>query len=226
MDKKSIILFLCFFSLFSCIDKSKNTSLCLELVDKEVNTLIVDNKLEIVTANYKIKNNSDTIYLIKKSVSFEADSKRSIISNKLYFRVFDSNNKELNYKIKPLLINDSLHKFLLDKENFENKILKKWNNQKFKDIENDIIIIHPNETLYFQEIINLNEPSAFFPIRNYYTELGKNKKYYLKMEIKSDSSDLYQSLPKYIQETIKENNVKVYNGIIESKNKVPIKVLE
>ena len=59
-----------------------------------------------------------------------------------------------------------------------------------------------------------------------YAHLKKNIKYSSKFFIPSDSSNYKSELPNDILKTIEANNVKVYNGIIESKNKVPIKVLE
>lgn len=58
-----------------------------------------------------------------------------------------------------------------------------------------------------------------------YGNLSKGINYYGTLSIASDTSNYRKNLPRDILQTINENNAKVYHGIIESKNKVPIKVL-
>ena len=86
--------------------------------------------------------------------------------------------------------------------------------------------IHPNETLYFDYYINLTDTISNENFRVGYANLKKGVNYYAKLSIASDSSNYKNDLPRDILQTIKGNNAKVYHGIIESKNKVPVKVLE
>lgn len=72
----------------------------------------------------------------------------------------------------------------------------------------------------------MSKVSLFDKERNQYVCLEKNKKYYAKIELCSDGKYYKSSLPWNFLKTIEANNVKVYHGIIESENSVPIKVLE
>ena len=222
MEQKQIILFLVLFILLGC--NKKDGDLSLEITDKEVKTLVNNKTGQWMVVNYFLENSSNKIYLIRKTVNYESGNKRSLISNGLNFKILDGKN-EIPYKIKRIQLNESYKEYLLNKDNLESIILKKWTNSKYKNIDNDIIIIHPHEKLFFQEIINLNEPSIFFEKRDYYVELEKNKKYSLKMKIISDTSELMPNLPAHVLQTIKNNNLKIYNGTIQSKNEAPIEII-
>lgn len=59
-----------------------------------------------------------------------------------------------------------------------------------------------------------------------YAHLKESIKYYSTFFIPSDSTDFKKELPTNILQTIETNNVKVYNGVIESKNIIPVKVID
>ena len=59
--------------------------------------------------------------------------------------------------------------------------------------------------------------------RNYCFKLDKKKQYYAELMMQSDSTNIVSRVDK---QTIKSNGYKVFHGIIKSKNKVPIKIIE
>lgn len=88
--------------------------------------------------------------------------------------------------------------------------------------KNQNFIIHPNESVYFEYFIVL-------PYGNYlegnanWIEIDSNKKYFAEIFMNSDSTNYKKTISRVDLQTIKENGYEVYNGVIKSKNKIPIK---
>jgi len=80
--------------------------------------------------------------------------------------------------------------------------------------------------LYFEYYLNISDTILDENFRGGFADLKKGVNYYAKLSIASDSTNYKNDLPRAILKSIEANHVKVYHGIIESKNKVPIKVLE
>ena len=84
-------------------------------------------------------------------------------------------------------------------------------------------IIHPNETLYFEWFVNLPYGNE---MQKAHLNLDNDRNYYAKIFMFSDSTNYKKELSRTTLQTIKTNNIKVYHGIIESKNSVPVKIIE
>ncbi len=181
---------------------------------------------------YSLKNNSNKIYFINNLTEQDILSKTAIFKNGINLHIFDNKNIEVKYEIKRYrhqdletekCVNCMVEDFIINESRFGNKTKLKY----FGLYErNNIFFIHPNETVFFQCTINLNKPMDFDAVREGYVSLDFGKVYHTKLSIASDSSNYKNVLPNDILQTIKANNAKVYHGIIESKNKVPVKVLE
>ena len=60
----------------------------------------------------------------------------------------------------------------------------------------------------------------------YSLQFEKNKKYNMEIIMSSDSTDYKKYISRTVLKTIKENKIKVYHGIIKSKNKIPVKFID
>ncbi|HEU4496924.1 MAG TPA: hypothetical protein VFR70_07725 [Flavobacterium sp.] len=220
------------FFFTACNKENVTGDLELSLLTKSVSCYSsISDKDSINIIKYSLKNNSNKIYFINNLTEQEDLSKKAVYNNGINLRVFNDKNIETKYEIKryrhpSLEIGDCVN-FII--ENFEanQKRLGNKNSSKFFGLyeRNNIFFIHPNETIFFEYTLNLNKPTVIDGVRQGFVNLDSNKKYYSILSIASDSSNYKNVLPTDILQTIKANNVKVYHGIIESKNKVPIKVL-
>jgi hypothetical protein len=89
-------------------------------------------------------------------------------------------------------------------------------------IINKNFVIYPNQTIYFEWFIflpygNIVESST------YTVEFNPQKKYFAEIIMNSDSTNYKKTISRVDLQTIKENGYEVYNGVIKSKNKIPIK---
>lgn len=82
-------------------------------------------------------------------------------------------------------------------------------------------VIHPNETLYFEELLVL--PFGTLKDVNYSTILDSKKQYMSEMIIYSDTLNSKHLIPRADLQTIKHNNYEVFQGVIRSRNKIPVK---
>jgi hypothetical protein len=232
MEKGLIILFV--YLLFSGCNKSDgDNDLELRFLNKEIVSYSKDTDKDSVNiVRYCLKNNSKEIYLINNLTKQELLSKKSVYCNGVNLHVYDDHNLEVKYVIKRYMFNDLDMKKCIGNmfEDYEANTTFLGNNVNLNYFgmfeRNNIVFIHPNETIYFDYILNLNRPIKVDRIRLGYVDLSPDKKYYSKLTIASDSSNYRDVLPKDILQTIKTNKVKVYHGVLESKNTVPIKVLK
>jgi hypothetical protein len=216
------ILFLFF---ISC---KKKEGLELEIITKQLNSLNVspdkyldysikyDTVLKGATTilSYKLTNYTDKTYYFNLD-SYKRDFKRLHIKvDRAYMDVTDDLNKQVlitgsiptsaasGYP-KAYLINNYLNYSPIKPNNLNN------------------FIIHPHETLYFEWFVILPfgtivEGHAF------YVDLDAKKKYFANIFLDSDGVYYKKTLSRTDLKTIQENGYEVYNGIIKSKNKIPI----
>lgn len=233
---KNLITYFFVLSLLSCskLSETKN-DLELEILNDTLVAFPYDLQKDTINVlNYSIENKSDQIYYFKQGSGDDFLSKK-IFKNGIYIRIYDTNNKEVDYSDKMFFEHqnksdcDSICNFVqsirLVKEAERLKESIKGGYYHTRD-KRHYFFIHPKEKLFFKQYINLTDSLRYEDTRMYYAHLKKSIKYSSKFFIPSDSSNYKSELPKDILKTIEINNVKVYHGIIESKNKVPIKVLE
>lgn len=184
---------------------------------------------------YKFENNSDTTYLLI------SDYPWMFYNNELdgmpYYRfiITDENGKKAKLGNSFSENSKEYNKYL----NYKNELNKDfYHNLGYDDkpslwyIKNQIfskrmIIIHPNETLYFEDYVffpqayNENINNSDSVIFNYDLD------YTLKLIFHYSSfEDISDYLTDSQMKTIEENNYKVYNGSLESENQIPIKFVK
>ena len=233
---KNAVTYLFVLTLLSCskLSQTKN-DLELEILNDTLVAFPYDMEKDTINVlNYSIENKSDQIYYFKQG-SGDSFLSKKIYKNGLYARIYDINNKEVDYSDKMFFEHqnksdcDSICNFIQsirvikDIERLKESINGGYYHTKDK---RHYFFIHPKEKLFFKQYINLTDSLRYEDTRMYYAHLKKNVKYFSKFFIPSDSTDFKKELPTDILKTIEANKVKVYNGVIESKNKVPIKILE
>jgi ATP-dependent Lon protease len=193
------------------------------------------NKDEVNVLNYSIQNNSDQIYYFRQGLGDDM-LLRKIYKNGIFITVHEAtSNKEVNYSEKFPFEHfkrsdcDSCFnwknsiRLIKDLERLEDDTKTSYYATRDK---RHYFFIHPKEKLFFKQYINLTDSLRYEDTRLNYAHLDKNVKYYSKFFIPSDSNAYRQDLPNNILKTIQENNVKVYHGILKSKNNIPVKVLD
>lgn len=235
MKNFNILIFIIFLNFFTfCSDKK---GLKLEILNKRLTCYSFESKKDKINIiSYKITNSSDSIYYLNNICNDKKLIFKSVYKSGQHIRVFNTlNNKEVDYiTISPFYLNYptaedeqysavSVKRMILNSErNGYNQVLPAF----YSAGGYNNFFIHPNESLYFEYCINLTDTISNEDFRIGYADLKGKTSYRGKLSIASDSTNYKNVLPRNILETIKANNVKVYHGIIESKNIVPIKVLE
>lgn len=238
MDKmrKVIIktfVFTVLFLFISCNKHDVSNDLEISLLNNEIVCYSKNNNKDSINIiYYSLTNNSSKIYLINNLTEQKEFSKTAVYKNGINLHIYNDMNEEVKYNVKRYWNQDSKVEvgvsFMIEDFDINEKRLKNNYNLKYVGLyeRNNIFFIHPNETIFFKYTVNLNRPISFDGVREGYVSLDPGKKYYSKLSIASDSLNYKYVLPEDILKTIKKNNVKVYHGIIESKNKVPVKIIE
>jgi hypothetical protein len=227
----------CIFFILICCSKKELTYNDLEL-DILNDTLIAYSfemeKDTVNVLNYSIQNNSNKIFYFKQGEGNDYLSNK-LYKNGIFIGINETNYKEVSCSNKfPFEHNNkskcdscssllNLMTIVKDTERLKESIKGGYYHTRDK---RHYFFIHPGEKLFFKQYINLTDSMRYEDTRINYAHLKKNKKYYSRFFIPSDSTDFKHELPKDILKTIEANNVKVYHGILESKNKVPVKVIE
>jgi hypothetical protein len=231
----TILLFVIIISL-GC-NKKNNSNFELEILNDSLASYCYYNpnkKDTIIKIIYKLTNKTNNKYYFNLSVP-----KKDTITGVSFdfytksINVFDGRNK---IEKKNDLVYDNFDECFMKYNLKESKELDDYS--KLIDSSKNIyfyykekfkynFFINPNETIYFESLVKICARSPFF---NKNTTISyvikKNKKYWAKLYIYVDGNFKDNSMPWHILERIKTNNYKKFTGIIESKNKVPVKVLE
>lgn len=234
---KTLIFVFSISCLYNCTEKKSISKNDLEITFKNDSLYTFSDKSSKDKVNiirYSIKNNSSNIYYINKIIRGSEVYKNGIYKNGVNIFVFDSNtNKEIKYKQDLIYYDNFDIKSFYDFIKNEADSTSKWLGYKYTldyfetfDIEDKRIFIHPNEELYFEYPIFIKKFQKFDGNRIGFVNLNSNKNYYATISIASDRLISSNKLPRDILKTIEINNAKIYHGILESKNKVPIKVLD
>lgn len=233
---KVLLFFLGIYFLSGCNNKATVLNNDLEIIFENDTLFTYSNKSVKDTVNiirYMIKNNSSNIYYINQLVRGSKIFKVGVYKNGVNILVFDEKGKEIKYEHRRIYYNN------VNTELFYNFLMREadstrtWLGYKsgldyFEafDLQNKRVFIHPNEELFFEYPIFLKSWKEYDGNRLGFANLSTDKKYFCKISISSDSLNYKNVLPRDVLKTIEVNKVKVYNGLLESKNKVPIKVLD
>lgn len=233
-----ILIFILFIDCFcSCTERKTISKDDLEIIFKNDTLYTFSDKSSKDTINiirYSIKNNSSNIYYINQMVRGSEAYKEGVYKNGVNIFVYDNNTqKEVKYKQNLIYYKNfdtkALYSFLKNEADSTSKWLEyRYTLDYFEtfDLENKRLFIHPNEEIYFEYPIFIKKFHEFDGNRIGFVDLNSKKQYYATLSIASDRLIASDKLPRDILKTIEVNNAKIYDGIIESKNKVTIKIIE
>lgn len=234
-------------ALYGCKSPKNNlTGLELILLNKSVNAdkfavncnrfkfnkdSIYINKSRTIIS-YKIVNNDDCGYylnfLSKSKIGYNI-SGVPILNNFGKIILFDSYNNVLKINFRNIddfsksdfqIYSDLKIKYLNETaENLNYNI----SGQEKNITDESNFFIKPNETIYFEGYINLPYGKDKFSPDVMFID---NKPVFASVIIVSDSTNYKNILSRTDLRTIEDNKYKVYNGIIKSQNKVPIKFID
>lgn len=216
-------------------EKRKEQSLLLSIMNDELVAYSYGSKKDTLNIlEYEIFNQTNSIYYINNIDEFFTSA---VYKNGINLRIFDHENKVVEYdkSLFPFGFRDSDFEgssICSDKLatilNLEVERLKEENYfiyNKTSHLKHNFFI-HPNEKIFFRMYLNITDTLAYEDMRLNYAKIYSNQKYYCNLRLASDSSNYRKDLPKYILKRITDNNAKVFHGIIESSNTVPVKVIE
>ena len=222
--KKIIYILILFTTIISC---SKNNSLIvnkgLELKILNDSILSYDAKAKktyknIIYSTITNKTNEKIILLPISPFGF----RNGYLSYENVGILNTKNNKEIPLGIGFHFIENDLNNCIdIEMSDFKQELgykkRKKSNLMYF--YENNKIVIHPKETLYFESSLSLPDNTK----RNFQrVELNKENQYKLFLSVKIDTAFYKERLTNSTLRTIKENNYKLFHGTITSENSVPI----
>lgn len=214
--------------LIGC-QKKKKENIELEILTKEINASKVKSTeyREILNSNihdknaktilvYKLTNNNDKAYYFNLDPFNKSISLNSIKMDRVFMSIFNNKGQKITIDCSSSLIGTSDS---LDIVKFE---LMDYNIRYFKHRNSKNFVIHPYETLYFEWFIVLPY-GTMLEDNNYEVELDSQKKYFANISMYSDGMYYKKTLSRTDLATIKKNGYEVFNGVITSKNKVPIR---
>ena len=228
---RKVFTILVAFVLLSC--QEKQNKLQIVTLNKQLFSFSYNSKKDtIIRVCYKVINPTNNKYYVNNIIRDKNLNTKSAYKGGRFLRIFNLRTKnEVTYFTIPFFWNEkekvcaqeSLNNILIDSKRLGYKVPKEYFYSK-EGCPN--FFIHPNETIYFEYYINLTDTIANENFRGGYADLKKGINYYAKLSIASDSTNYKNDLPRDVLKTIEENNFMVYHGMIESKNKVSVKVLD
>lgn len=239
MKKQHTILTLILLCTFQgCkTDKELKSPLILTILNDELVAYSYELKRDTLNIlEYEIFNQSDDIYYINNLFEKEEFFTNSVHKNGISLRIFDEKNLEIEYdkSIFPLGFNFSeskndsiyLHKssILRNLEIDRNRGSDHFWYYSTLNSKHSFFI-HPKEKIFLKMYLNLSDTIAYEDARLNFAKIYSNEKYNAFLQLASDSSNYRKVLPNHILKRIDENKVKVYHGIIQSNNQVPVRVL-
>lgn len=218
---------------------SKKEGLELEILNKSIVSLIPNEKNRFNTDSlqksktiitYKLTNNDNVPYYfnMKYFGRNEFFEKNEIQLHKANARFYDEEGKLVKVSFGISCFGDKEDCKFVYRDNLNN-IAKKLNydfDGFIKEVTDKInFIIYPKQSLYLEWYVNL--PFAEMDSGQLYSlQFEENKKYNMEIVMSSDSTDYKKYISRTDLQTLKHNNIKVFHGIIKSKNKIPVKFID
>lgn len=214
--------------IIGCKSENKNNPFKLEIITKELKykKVAINEYQKYIVANgvppheattvitYKLKNTSNKTYYFNITDIDNQFNNEHIKIGKAYIDIYDDESKYLKPKIShPSIGETPTAWFVKESLGYSGKRVHVNNSDNF--------IIHPNETLYFEFFVVLPF-GHLLEDNNYWLELNPEKKYSAAIVMRSDSTKYKEIISRTDLRTIKENGYEVFNGIIKSKNKIPL----
>lgn len=233
---KKILAYFSFVCVLSC-NKDHKDDIEIKILNEELYAYSSNIQKDTINIlKVEVINNSNTIYYFNDIINTDNMRIKGLFKKGMILKIFnEKDNKEIYYKDElpsdfgpNRSFNDSISQNL--NSQIQNLELERLNStDKFiyystKDFRNNFFI-HPKEKIYLEVYLNITGILPFEHDRMHYADLSNKNKYYGKLFFVSDSTSYKTELPRHILKTIGENEIKVYHGIIESKNEVPIKII-
>lgn len=213
------IILLLLFIFISCKKKNvltlnvQTNKIFINTKDKNVNTII----------NYSIENSTNDNFCLIVNPESKLIFNKKCIHLKNISAYFISKNDTA--KVRGRFVNyeyDNCREKRIEELNkFSKNMNYKMDGYSKKVIDESLIIVPSKQKVFFETLIQSKKSNIY----NESIELTKGK-YEALFFIHSDSTNYKKRLPRNVLKTIDANNIKVYHGIIESSNKVPIKIIE
>jgi hypothetical protein len=133
-----------------------------------------------------------------------------------YFKLV---NRIATNEIDYIIIRDSLNIEYYNKIGYKKKTeIWKLINSAFT---NKAIVIHPNETIFFESYLKI-ATNLDGCVHDEYYNLNKSKSYKIKLKFKSDIDNLNNWLTEYQIKNVEQNNYDIFQGELYSENEIPI----
>ncbi|MGV7106871.1 hypothetical protein [Flavobacterium sp. U410] len=180
-------------------------------------------KKYITKYKYKVTNNSDHKYVFNLGYGSSFFFKRKEYFNRKDILVFSSENDSLEVYSRIISYIDKDCK-----ENYYNYIERNLG-ERFLNIEKSKLFkvnnfkLNPGETKYIENYVILPFGDDY---NHNSVKLKKEKKYFVNVKVWSDSTSVKKYFDDSELKTFKENGYEFYHGVINSKNKVPLKMME
>jgi hypothetical protein len=230
--KSNLLLGILCCLLAGCAGNTNNVLLELEVLNSEIVSLDTDSnhtsdrdekylKKSRTILTYKLTNNTDKTYCF---IPLRASSLTVPIqflptwNGGIFFTGTKNDTIPINYKLGPG--SSCQVETLRILNNVSTNLDYKIRGDEKDQIDRERFFIHPNEVLFFEYAINL-------PLGSEYSngvDFEKDK-YRAQIFIHSDSTNYKSKLSRTDLQTIKTNNYQIFNGIIYSKNRVPVKII-
>lgn len=230
MKKISLFLLVVFF--YSCKEGNDNDRVELEIINKEFICYSGDDyyffseqyqKKYLTKYKYKVTNNSDHKYVFNLSYTSSFLFKRKEYFNTKDVLVFSSKNDSLEvFGRLPQIIENNCWKNYYDfiERNLGERSLSIEQNEPFK---RNCFILSPGETRYIENYVILPYGDDY---NSSSIRLKSKNDYNVNVKIWSDSTSIKETFDDSELRTFKENGYEFYHGVINSKNKVPLKMME
>lgn len=215
--KNFICIFICLL-LTSCKKESEFT---LTVYTKKI-IMNKDNSVINNIISYSIKNNTSFKYclFIKPESNLIYKKKVIHLKNIFGFTIFKNDTAKISAKFINEINDECKNKYLQELDKMTSDMNYKIYGYNKKIIDESIIFIYPKQTLYFETLMKSEGTKIFNELIN----IDCKNKYDELFLIYSDSNNYKNILSREALKTIKTNNIKVYNGLIYSLNKVPITI--
>jgi hypothetical protein len=232
MMKRIISLAIVFTVLIACNDRKAEKGLELEILSEEFICYSGDEyhffsdeyqKKYLTKYKYKVTNNSNKKYILNLDASSNYLYKKREYFNYKDVLVFTSENDSLEvYSRIRNFIDKDCRKDYYDyiERNLGNRFL---NIEMEKPYKINSFLLNHGETKYIENYVILPFGDEF---NHNSIKLKSKSNYFVTVKIWSDSTRLKEVFDDSELRTFKENGYEFYHGVVSSKNKVPLKLIE
>lgn len=215
-----LLIIIALFALVGCKDRRE---LELEIITKEINCLdipkgtykdyifsdkIAPSEARTIVA-YKLTNTTDDSYYFNlNDLNRSEEADYYIRIDKAHIAFYDANDNMVPTRQR--ISSEKLDNVLMEHLGYESYF---YNDLNF--------IIHPDETLYFEWFLVLPF-GTLLEEYNYSAIFDNSQSYSAQLFLSSEGINYKKDISRTDLKTIEENGYKVFNGVLKSKNKIPI----